>query len=110
MAQRLVRLLCPECRQPTDVPPAVRRRFSLGEGPVYRGAGCPSCRQTGYRGRVAIFELLPVDEAIAAAIHAGGSAEAIQGLANRPTLLEAGLARVRSGETSLEELLRVVSI
>ena len=110
MAQRLVRLLCPECRQPADVPPAVRRRFSLGEGPVYRGAGCPSCRQTGYRGRVAIFELLPVDEAIAAAIHAGGSAEAIQGLANRPTLLEAGLARVRSGETSLEELLRVVSI
>jgi len=51
-----------------------------------------------------------VDETIAAAIHGGGSAEAIQGLANRPTLLEAGLARVRGGETSLEELLRVVSI
>jgi type IV pilus assembly protein PilB len=110
VAQRLVRLLCPECRQPTEVPIAVRRRFALGESNVYRGTGCPSCRQTGYRGRAAIFELLPVNETISAAIHAGGSAEAIQGLANRPTLLEAGLARVRSGETSLEELLRVVSI
>ena len=110
MAQRLVRLLCPQCRQPTEVPPAVRRRFSLGESPIFRGVGCPACRGTGYRGRLAIFELLPVDDAIARAIHAGGSAETIQGLANRPTLLEAGLARVRGGETSLEELLRVVSI
>jgi general secretion pathway protein E len=110
VAQRLVRLLCPDCRQPGDVPPAVRRRLSLGELPIYHAVGCPACRQTGYRGRAAVFEFLPIDDAIAAAIHAGGSAEQVQGLSNRPTLLEAGLARVRSGETSLEELLRVVSI
>jgi general secretion pathway protein E len=110
VAQRLVRALCPECRQPTDVPPAVRRRFSLEDVQLYRAVGCARCGQTGYRGRGAIFEFLPVSEAVAAAIYDRRGAEEIQRLGGRPTLLDAGLEKVRNGSTTLEELLRVVSL
>jgi type IV pilus assembly protein PilB len=110
VAQRLVRVLCRDCRTPVDVPPAVRRRFELGETQVYRAVGCQACGQTGYRGRVAVFEMLPVTDAVSTAIHDGRSAEEIQRLAGRPTLLQAGLDKVRRGMTTLEELLRVASI
>jgi type IV pilus assembly protein PilB len=110
VAQRLVRALCAECRQPTDVPPAVRRRFKLEDVQLYRAGGCSRCGQTGYRGRGAIFEFLPIGEGVAAAIYDRRGAEEIQRLAGRPTLFEAGLEKVRNGSTTLEELLRVVSL
>lgn len=110
VAQRLIRRLCAECREPTEVPPVVRRRFELGEARIYRSRGCPACSGTGYRGRVAIFEFLPVTDAISTAIFERKSADEIQRLAGHDTLLQAGLARVREGTTTLEELLRVASI
>lgn len=110
VAQRLVRVLCPQCRVPTDVPPAVRRRFGLDDAQIYRAGGCERCGGTGYRGRVAVFEMLPVTESVATAIHESRSADEIQRLAARPTLLQAGLEKVRQGVTTLEELLRVASI
>jgi type II secretory ATPase GspE/PulE/Tfp pilus assembly ATPase PilB-like protein len=110
IAQRLVRLLCPECRQQTEVPPVVRRRFELGDCTLYRAAGCSACGETGYRGRAAIFEVLPVTESIAACIYQRKSADEIRRRVGRPSLFEAGLVKVRAGETSLEELLRVVSV
>lgn len=110
VAQRLVRVLCPQCRVPADVPPAVRRRFGLEDAEIFRAAGCDRCGHTGYRGRVAVFEMLPVTDAVATAIHESRSAEEIQRLAARPTLLQAGLDKVRQGVTTLEELLRVASI
>lgn len=110
VAQRLVRVLCQDCRAPADVPPAVRRRFELGSTQVYRARGCAGCGHTGYRGRVAIFEMLPMSDPISAAIHDVRSAEEIQRIASRSTLLQAGLMQVREGATSLEELLRVATI
>lgn len=109
VAQRLLRVLCKACREPTAVPPAVRERFGLGEGTLYHATGCEACHQTGYRGRMAVFELLPVTAAISGCIHDRTRADEIQRLAGRPTLLQAGLAKVRAGLTSLEEVLRVTA-
>jgi type IV pilus assembly protein PilB len=110
VAQRLLRVLCAECRQPTEVPAAVRRRFALGDAIVYRANGCQACSGTGYRGRIAIFEMLPLTDEVSEAIYERRNADEIQRIAKRPTLLESGLARVRQGHTTLEELLRVASI
>jgi type IV pilus assembly protein PilB len=109
-AQRLLRILCEKCREETDVPAAVRRRFGLEATKLYRPRGCPACHQTGYRGRIAIFEILPVNDDVANAIHERRRPEEIERLAGHSTLLDAGLARVRAGVTTLEELVRVVSI
>ncbi len=110
VAQRLVRVLCQECREPADVPMTVRRKFDLEHADLYRAVGCAKCGETGYRGREAIFELLPVTDPVVGAIYERMTAEAIQRLARRPTLLDAGIAKVRAGQTTLEELLRVVSV
>ena len=110
VAQRLVRVLCPECKQPADVPPAVRRRFNLEGVDLFRANGCDRCGGSGYRGRVAVFEFLPTTDAVAAAIYDRRSTDEIQRLSGRPTLLDAGTEKVRAGLTTLEELLRVVSI
>ena len=72
--------------------------------------GSSACNETGYRGRMAIFEFLPVGDEVSAAIYDRKSAEEIQRMSGRPTLFQAGLVKVRAGETSLEELLRVVSL
>jgi type IV pilus assembly protein PilB len=110
VAQRLIRVLCGKCRQEADVPVSVRRRFELLEVPLFRGGGCEACHGTGYRGRMPVFELLSVSDTVGAAIQERRSAEEIQRIAGSRTLLQAGLVHVRSGATSLEELLRVVSL
>ena len=96
-AQRLVRRLCPSCRTQD------------GKG-QWHPQGCPSCQGSGYRGRAGIYELLLVDDAIREAIHSGAGEQALRRLAQqrgfRP-LREDGERWVASGETSLEELLRV---
>jgi type IV pilus assembly protein PilB len=107
VAQRLVRVLCQQCRTPLEVPAEVRGRYGLGDGVIYRPRGCNACRQTGYRGRIGIFEILPIDESIEAAIYRGLPGEEVQRLANRPTLLHDGLRKVAAGITSLEEVLKV---
>lgn len=110
VAQRLLRMVCEKCKQPTEVPSAVRRRFDLEDVQLYRARGCNVCHNTGYRGRVAIYELLPSSEELAAAIYARKSTEDIQRIGGRRSLLMAGMDKVRSGVTTLEELLRVVSL
>lgn len=110
IAQRLVRVLCPSCRQPADVPPAVRRRLQLEDVAVFQAVGCPECGQTGYRGRVAIFEFLPMSEAVSESIYERRPAEEIQRRSRHPSLLQSGLAQVRAGRTTLEELFRIVSL
>lgn len=110
VAQRLLRVVCPSCREPADIPSAVRRRFNLEDITVYQARGCSECHGTGYRGRVAIFEMLPASQALATAIYSRQSTEEIERVGTRRKLLQAGLARVREGTTTLEELLRVVSL
>ena len=109
VSQRLVRVLCPNCKQKNDMALAVRRRFDLGDGTLYGPRGCPSCRNTGYRGRTAIYELLPMSPDVVTGIFERTSPEKIHADSGRPTLLQDGLRKVRAGITTLDEILRVTS-
>ena len=115
LAQRLVRRICTNCREeytpdPTEVPAdfKIERRQKL-----YRGTGCRDCRHSGYRGRVGIFELLPVDDEIREMILQRKSATDIQdaALANGLKLMrEDGWSKVLKGVTTLEEIVRVTKV
>ncbi len=118
VAQRLARRLCDRCKEPYDhdVGKLVPLRFGLFPGqaipPLYRPVGCASCSGTGYRGRIAIHEVMPVSEEIerlaverVSSLTIGKTAIE-QGMS---TLREDGWAKVRMGLTSVEEILRVVA-
>lgn len=112
LAQRLVRRLCPHCRQPVAAGAAERRELEVPGTAALQlqvACGCPQCRSSGYRGRVGLFELVVIDEALRAAIHAGASEAELEALARAqgPSLRADGVARVLAGDTSLAELLRV---
>ncbi|APH57597.1 General secretion pathway protein E [Granulibacter bethesdensis] len=116
LAQRLVRVLCPACKTSTPAPSALIERFRLdehvpaGQTPhLWHPVGCPACRQTGYRGRMAVAEFLEPDSAIDRLIYArAGEAEIEEAAraAGMRTMFEAGLDAVLAGETSLEEITR----
>lgn len=114
MAQRLVRLLCQNCKEAVSLDEAGAAWFqgeaSLGQE-IYRPAGCVHCNQTGYRGRTGIYELVVIDDAMRAMIHQGVSEQemAAQARKNSSGILEDGQRRVLSGETSIEEVLRVTT-
>jgi len=115
IAQRLVRTLCTECAQPA--PPSERVLSQLGLSPrdvaddvFYVGAGCSACSQSGYRGRLGVFEIIPVDAAVRELLSTGGSESAIRRaarIAGMTSLREDGLRLARAGRTTLEEILRV---
>ncbi len=112
LAQRLVRLLCPACREPYAPGPEERATLGLEASAaptLYRARGCPACHGLGYRGRTGIYELLVVDETARRLVHDGASEQALERHARTrtPSLREDGLRRVLAGETSAEELLRV---
>ena len=107
VAQRLVRVLCQQCRTPVEAPDEVRKRYGLGDAEIYRARGCSACRQTGFRGRLGIFELLPITKEVEEAVYQSLPADEIQRRAGRPTLLQDGLRKVVAGVTSLEEVLKV---
>jgi type II secretion system protein E len=106
IAQRLVRLLCIECRE--KVPPAAATPGDGGPVPLYRRKGCELCRFTGYKGRTAIYELLTVDDRIRELILQKVSADVIKKEAVRQgmkTLYQDGLRKVAAGLTTSEEIL-----
>ena len=115
LSQRLVRTLCAHCKQAFEPGAQVRSstgldRFCGSDAPVYRAVGCVECRQSGYRGRTGIHELLVLDEPMRRAIIEGQDANALNALAAHHgmlTLYEDGLRKVAAGLTSLEELARV---
>jgi len=116
LAQRLVRRLCPHCKTAVDIEPALLQSSGLarfmpaGQTKVYSAQGCAQCSHTGYRGRVAIHELLVLDSAIHKAILEGADATILHQTARQQgmlTLYEDGLRKVAAGMTSLEEVLRV---
>jgi type II secretory ATPase GspE/PulE/Tfp pilus assembly ATPase PilB-like protein len=118
-AQRLVRRLCDDCAQLMSERDAVFALRELGapealmEGArVRKPVGCPACRNNGYRGRAAIFEVMPVSDHIARLIVARGAAADIEHVAveeGMDTLWTAALKRVVRGEVSVDEMLRVVT-
>ena len=109
VSQRLVRVLCSQCKAKQEVPTAVRKRFSLEDAVLYGPRGCTSCRGTGYRGRLGIFEVLPMSPDIVTAIYEKTAPEQIHRDSGRPTLLQDGMRKVRAGVTTLDEILRVTA-
>ena len=114
LAQRLVRRICPDCRQDDSPDPALLAEIGLVELPpgarLARGAGCPRCLGRGYRGRLGIYELLPLSDRVRGLLMANADAVAIQQAAvseGMVPLRRAGIERVLRGETTLEEVLRV---
>ena len=109
VSQRLIRMLCPSCKTPMEVPQAVRRRFGLDDVTLYGPRGCSACRGTGYKGRLAIYELLPMSADIVTGIYERTAPDQIMRDSGRPTLLMDGMRKVRAGVTTLDEILRVTS-
>jgi type II secretory ATPase GspE/PulE/Tfp pilus assembly ATPase PilB-like protein len=109
VSQRLIRVLCTSCKTPMDVPQAVRRRFGLDDVALYGPKGCSVCRGTGFKGRLAIYELLPMSADIVAAIYERTAPDVIHQNSGRPTLLMDGMRKVRAGVTTLDEILRVTA-
>ncbi|MHB0886389.1 MAG: GspE/PulE family protein [Bacillota bacterium] len=114
VAQRLTRLLCPRCKEAYELAPddPYRGLVKFPEGPVklYRAKGCPECNRTGYRGRIALHELLPVTAAIRELITKRAPATVLQEQAIREgmrPLLQDGVEKALKGQTSLEEVFRV---
>ena len=114
LAQRLMRKLCPTCKEVWMETPPDRLKPWIPRGtPLYRAAGCPDCAMTGYRGRFSIVEVLTVSAEVERRIAAGETAEHIAGAARRggmKGLWDSGLAHVLRGESTLDELTRVVDI
>jgi type II secretory ATPase GspE/PulE/Tfp pilus assembly ATPase PilB-like protein/CheY-like chemotaxis protein len=114
VAQRLMRRLCPTCKEVwMEAPPERLRRWIPQGTPLYRAAGCPDCAMTGYRGRFAILEILTMNPELERRIAAGDAADRIAEAARRggmKSLWESGLAHVTRGESTIEELTRVVDI
>src|SRR5881398_581096 len=114
VAQRLMRKLCPTCKEVWMEAPADRLKRWVPKGtPLYRAAGCPDCAMTGYRGRFGIIEVLTVSAEVERRIAAGETAEHIAGAARRSGmkgLWDSGLEHVLRGESTLDELTRVVDI
>jgi type II secretory ATPase GspE/PulE/Tfp pilus assembly ATPase PilB-like protein len=114
VAQRLVRRLCPVCKVPLADPAAHLRTFQIPlptdrEPTLWGPCGCPACRQQGYKGRVAIFEILVLDDDYHPALH-GSSVDKLKEVARAkrmPTLFDDGVRRALMGDTSIEEVFRV---
>jgi general secretion pathway protein E len=115
VAQRLVRVLCPECRQAYEPDPEALRDAGVDPSrirgkAVYRGKGCPACAGTGYRGRTGIYETLSVSEPIRQLIMRKADSASIARKAleeGMKTLRDDGAEKVLAGITALEELVRV---
>ena len=117
LAQRLARRLCEKCKEPYQ---PTREELQVAEFPLpdgeeppklYRAVGCVACSHTGYRGRMALHEVMPVTEEIERLVAEKASSEEIKRVAIRQgmlTLRQDGMEKVRRGQTSIEEVLRVV--
>jgi type IV-A pilus assembly ATPase PilB len=113
IAQRLVRVICPKCKERVSLPAQTLENLDFPEaGDVifFRGKGCSDCRFTGYRGRTGIFEILRLNEKIRKLINEKASSDQIRQAAissGMKTLRQAGWEKVKGGITTLEEVLRV---
>jgi type IV pilus assembly protein PilB len=115
VAQRLARHLCSHCKRRTVVPPQALTEAGLRVGAeveAYEPVGCARCNQSGYRGRVGLYSVMKMSERIKDMTVSHAAEAEIAAVAREEgmlTLREDGLAKVRSGKTSLEEVLRVTA-
>ncbi len=114
LAQRLVRVLCPDCKTSFVAPPSLVEQYGWDTEAsikLSKGRGCPKCYDSGYRGRVAIHEVLPCDAGLQRFMLTNPTRDELAGfLADQkiPTLFDDGVQRVREGVTTLDEIARVV--
>ena len=113
LAQRLVRVICKECKEPYRPEIALAKELGLDpafDGVFYRGKGCGACFQTGFRGRSGVYELLVIDDSIRSLIMSGADSSVIKRQAIKQgmlTLLQDGARNVVKGITTADEILRV---
>jgi len=112
LAQRLVRLLCPQCKEPYTPIETEKRALGLPLDKavtLHRAVGCDACNGQGYRGRTGIYELIPVDDHLRSMIHDGAGEQALEQYARKltPSIRQDGLRRIVAGHTSTEEVIRV---
>jgi len=114
LAQRLARRNCESCKAPVQVSPQMLRNLGVPEEDVpsyscFKGKGCPTCGNTGFKGRVALYEVLPVKEEVRELILQGASASEIKREAMRlgmKTLRQAALTKLKEGVTTVEEVMK----
>ena len=109
LAQRLVRVLCADCRRRRPATPAELEFLAQGSAVVFEARGCATCGHSGYRGRTGIYELIVVDETMRQLIHDRASEQELVRHVRRtcPGIREDGRSKVLAGATSVEEVLRV---
>jgi type IV pilus assembly protein PilB len=114
VAQRLVRRICANCKEPYDVPHQALLNIGfvkdeLKSLQLFRGRGCDTCSGTGYKGRVGLYEVMEIDDEVKELILSGGSAYELRekAMANGMlTLRDSGLQKIRDGVTSIDEVMR----
>jgi type IV pilus assembly protein PilB len=112
VAQRLVRVLCPHCKQPSKAPESLLAEYGLYESEAFEPVGCTRCAATGYRGRMGIYEVMSVSEEIRSLVLARGSVDEIAATAmgqGMRRMREDGIAKVRAGQTSIAEIERMTT-
>lgn len=114
IAQRLVRLLCEQCKKPVTATPAECQLMNVSEAnppTLYHPVGCSVCRNTGYIGRSGVYELIAIDDTLRTMIHDRKAEQQIRKYARTlfPSIRQDGYRMVLAGVTSLEEILRVTN-
>jgi type IV pilus assembly protein PilB len=113
IAQRLIRRICPHCKEPAVAPDNLRKyldRAQVDPSQIWQGKGCDKCRNSGYAGRAGIYELLMVDDKFREMINKDSSVNNMRKAfvaSGWPCLFEDGLIKVKNGITTIEEVLRV---
>jgi len=117
LAQRLVRKICPDCKERYEISEENARRYVERAGiepeQIYHGAGCDNCRGSGYLGRVGIYELLIIDELFRDMINKDSSANNMRRNfheSGRRSMFDDGMIKVKQGLTTIEEVLRVTEV
>jgi len=116
IAQRLVRKICPSCKQVANTPREKLEllgltRKELHDLKCYQGAGCKACNHTGYKGRIGLFEVLPITDEIKDLIKQGAAASELRKAAavlGMKTIKESGIEKLKEGITTVDEILRVI--
>jgi len=117
IAQRLVRRICPQCKKVLEVTPEIQEimndyEIRSSEITLYQGEGCSNCKHTGYKGRIALFELMIITDTIRELITKNVNNKKLKEVALEEgmcTLKEDGIKKVCAGITTISEVLRVVT-
>jgi type IV pilus assembly protein PilB len=112
VAQRLVRVLCKHCKRPQTVSESVLESHGLAGATVYEAVGCSRCGNSGYRGRLGVYEVMTVSEHVRALILERASVDEMVSVAEREgmrRMREDGMDKVREGVTSIAEIERMTT-